>query len=189
MINIHITPESAALAKDLQSGEKLMQAIARAIAQENELTLSAIKAKRLTGQGPFPVDEHRLGKRTGQLFSLAAASPPVITGTRVVSSLGDSVKYAAIHEFGGVIHHPARAMQIRHRIDALGNLVRQENHPNLARFAKASHKRVKEQTVQAEAYDVTIPARSVFQTGISERIKDYQESIAKAADAAMGGAK
>ncbi len=77
-----------------------------------EITAGRIKQTRLVGHGPFPVSEHRLGQRSGQLELRTQSKPPVIIseGNQVVveGGIGSSVFYAAIHEFGGK-HAPERA--------------------------------------------------------------------------------
>jgi phage gpG-like protein len=61
--------------------------------------------ERLTGRGPFPVAEHRLGERTGQLrlrtYSTEATIVTEGDQVRVTGAIGSPVFYAAIHEFGG----------------------------------------------------------------------------------------
>jgi hypothetical protein len=73
-----------------------------------------IQERRLTGHGPYPVAEHRLGERTGQLKLRTRATPATVTaqGEEAVVSgaIGSSVKYAAAHEFGSAkAHVPERA--------------------------------------------------------------------------------
>lgn len=73
--------------------------------------------------------------------------------------IGASTEYAAIHQFGGTVTHPAHSTKVRLRMDAKGNLARQANHKNLAVFARDSHKRVRESWHEVGEYTVTIPAR------------------------------
>ena len=80
--------------------------------------------------------------------------------------VGSNVAYAAIHQFGGTIHHAARSIRVRLRTDKAGNLLRQGDKGNakssgkgLAVFARDSHKQVRETWHTAEAWQVNIPAR------------------------------
>ncbi|GHU47399.1 hypothetical protein AGMMS50289_22520 [Betaproteobacteria bacterium] len=76
--------------------------------------------------------------------------------------VGSNVKYAAIHQFGGTIHHAARSVRVRLRTDKQGNLLRQGdkgNSKNLAVFAKDRHKQARETWHTTGAWQVNIPAR------------------------------
>jgi phage gpG-like protein len=97
----------------------------------------------------------------------------------VTSSIGDNVVYAAVHEFGGTIHHEARTGMARLHLDARGQLFRQVGNANLAVFAKTSHaaSRVKEVAYKAEAYDVEMPERAPFRTGIEEVREHYGRMV------------
>jgi len=159
---------------------RMGETVAAAMSLENQYTLANIVEKHLTGQGPYPVDRHRLGERSHQLRGSARTTEPVIEGNQVTSSIGSQVIYAGIHEFGGVIHHAARQVTVRLRTDRQGNLIRQPGHEHLAMFARTSHKRAKEVKSQAPAYDVQMPARAPFMTGIQERSAEYGKSISAA---------
>lgn len=82
------------------------------------------------------------------------------------SLIGSNKSYAAIHQFGGTIDHPAHPVRTRLRTDRKGNLVRQGDEgrlKNLAVFAKENgskpHKLFRESWHQVDAYSVTIPSR------------------------------
>lgn len=76
-----------------------------------------------------------------------------------VGAGGAAKDYAAIHQFGGTVDRPAHSVRTRLRTNAKGDLLRQGNHPNLAVFAKDSHKRARESWSTVDAYKVEIPAR------------------------------
>lgn len=156
-----------------------MNAVCVGMDRANQLALTNIQKAHLTGRGPFPPEEHRLGVVTNRLRGAAWASPAVATGTMVTSAIDDNVKYAAIHEFGGTVHHPARTGTARLRTDKLGNLLKQAINANLVIFAKAGHKRVKEVAYKAEAYDVTMPERAPFRTGIEEMLGQYGKQVSE----------
>jgi phage gpG-like protein len=160
--------------------QRTLNAIARAMDQENQLTIGEIKTKHLTGNGPFPVDEHRLGRVTGRLRGSINASESQINGNQVDSSIGSNVKYAAIHEFGGTIPIPARKQTIRHKVDARGNLVKQLTNSNLLVFGNADAKRVRETTVSVAAHEIEMPERAPIRTGIDECKPNYTRSIGAA---------
>lgn len=68
--------------------------------------------------------------------------------------------YARIQNDGGTISFAPRSGTVRLRTDRKGNLLRQDGSPNLARFAKGSHKRVSERRwTNSTGWTVTIPAR------------------------------
>ena len=187
---INLTPEAEALVANLQAmPANALMAIARAMDQENLITESHIRETRLTGQGPFPVEQHRLGRRTGRLRESLASSPAVISGNQVVSGIGSNVVYAAVHEFGTTIHRKEREQKIRLRTDARGNLMRQLGHSNLAVFARSSsgyaHNRFKESTVKVGAHDVVMPERAPVRTGIQECLPNYNRSLSAALIAAL----
>ena len=187
-IKIELTPEAQAILKDLNMApEWIMPAIAKGMDQANLFAVSAIQRDRLTGKGPFPVSDHKLGIRTGRLRGGLWASPTTTSGTEAETGIGDNVKYAAIHEFGGVIHHKARTGTARLRTDRAGNLLRQIGFGNLAIFARGSHKRAKNVDYTAGEHDVTIPERAPIRTGIRENLDDYGKTVSDAICAVWKG--
>jgi len=180
-IRIALTPQAEAIVASYQTlPGRILMAIVAGMDKANQLALSNIQAKHLTGKGPFPVEEHKLGRVTGLLRASAWASgAQPISNTTVQSGIGSNVKYARIHEVGGRISHPARQMKLRHRLDARGNLVKQLGNSNLLMFARAGHKRARETTVQGKAYVVEMPARAPFRTGIEETAPTYKATISQ----------
>jgi hypothetical protein len=176
---IELSPEALKIIADLGSPEWMLRAIATVMDRENQLTIGNIQKAHLTGKGPFPPEEHRLGVRTNRLRSSVTASGAAIVGERVESAIGSNVKYAAVHEFGRTIHHQARAGSVRLRTDAKGNLLGQRSNGKLAVFAKKGHKRAVTRTYQAGAYDVEMPERAPFRTGIEERLPAMGRAISE----------
>ncbi|MDR3427852.1 hypothetical protein [Silvimonas sp.] len=163
---------------------QILGAIVRGMDQANQHAVKIIKRDHLTGDGPFPPSEHRLGRGKGtlggRLRGSANATPSKpISATQVQSAIGSNVIYAAIHEFGGRIHHETRTMKIRHKLDARGNLVKQLANDHLLVFARAGAKRARTQTVQAQAHDVTMPERAPFRTGLAESRGQYTTNISR----------
>jgi len=106
IITIQLSSSAIALAdKFRQSPQEFPQAIKRGMNRALQIVAGRIQEKRLTGHGPFPVALHRLGERTGQLKLRTRSTPATVTATgntvTVTGAIGSSVKYAAVHEFGG----------------------------------------------------------------------------------------
>jgi phage gpG-like protein len=111
-----------------------------------EIVTGRIQEKRLSGKGPFPVEEHRLGQVTQQLTRSTRSTPAKVTstGTQAVieGSIGASVRYAAVHEFGFLGEVQVKAFKRKGR------------------------------SVKAYQRRMNIRARAPFQTGINEN-RDY----------------
>ncbi len=112
-ITIQLSPNAIALSEKFKRApHEFPQAIKRGMTRALAVVSGRIQEKRLTGHGPFPATEHRLGERTGQLKLRTQSKPVQITseGTQTIieGGIGSSLFYAAIHEFGGK-HAPERA--------------------------------------------------------------------------------
>ncbi len=112
-ITIQLSPQAIALTEKFKRApQEFPQAIKRGMTRALAIVSGRIQERRLTGHGPFPATEHRLGERTGQLKLRTLATPATVksTGNQVVveGAIGSNVFYAAIHEFGGK-HAPERA--------------------------------------------------------------------------------
>ena len=123
---------------------------------------------------------------------LFRSSDPVIDGLMVRSAIGDNVtnrgvNYAAVHEFGGTAHHPARAGTVKLLTTKGGTLIGQSKNAKLAVFASGKAKHFKEVAYQGKAYDVEIPARGMFQRGINDRLANCGKSISAAVVSTLGG--
>jgi len=104
-ITIQISPGALALTEKFRNApETFPQAIKRGMDKALSITAGRIQEQRLTGKGPFPVELHRLGERTGQLKLRTRSTAAVITTTggnaEVTGAIGSSVKYAEYQEFG-----------------------------------------------------------------------------------------
>jgi phage virion morphogenesis protein len=77
----------------------------------------------------------------------------------IIGAGGAAAAYAAIQQFGGTIERAPYSTRVRLRTDAKGNLLKNADHPNLAVFAKDSHKRARTSWHPVSSYSVTIPAR------------------------------
>lgn len=96
---VQVSPDLSAALRGLKPAalrERIVAGLTRGVA----LIKGRIEAKRLTGKGPFPVAQHRLGVVTGRLRQSLRQGPTTITGDVIATSLGSNVEYAAAHEFG-----------------------------------------------------------------------------------------
>jgi hypothetical protein len=185
-MKIILSPEAQRTVASLQTMPQRMAAtIAKAMDLENQSTLQNIVENHLTGKGPYPIEDHKLGERSHQLRNSARATAATIEGNTIDSALGSPLVYAGPNEFGARITMPARQQKVRLRVDARGALVRQLGKSNLAMFARSSHKRVKESTVHVGAHEINLPERAPFRTGITERLPNYGQRISAAIIDAM----
>lgn len=129
--------------------------------------------------GPWPKLKDK-GRNDGMILQdsgrLAGSVTPFFDSQ--VSGIGTNVAYAAIQHQGGDIVRAAYSMQIRHRTNAAGELLRTKyfNGKGLV-FAKDSHKRVRTTWAEVAEYTIHIPARPYMpateaglQAGVSEEI-------------------
>lgn len=112
-ITIQLSPQAIALTRKYREAPtEFPQAIKRGMTRSLAIVAGRIQEKRLTGRGPFPVVERRLGERSGQLKLRTRSTPAQITSTgttsEIVGAIGSSVRYAAFQEFG-TRRLPARA--------------------------------------------------------------------------------
>ena len=149
--------------------------------EQNQLTIGHTRQARLTGKGPFPVSEGRLGVRTNRLRSSLRAAKASITGNSVVSSIGSNVEYAAAHEFGYFGQATIKS-----------HLRRQKSRDKFAKlFVNGKLKRVRTVTgqagVQAYATTISIPARAPITHGIEDRKRDYERAMSQSIIATLRG--
>jgi phage gpG-like protein len=101
MSSIVLTTNPPDLVQRLADQPRYLRRIAGVIDKENQLTVGHIISTRMTGQGPFPPSEGRLGVRTGRLRRSLRATRTEVVGDGVVSAIGTNVQYMGPHEFGG----------------------------------------------------------------------------------------
>lgn len=101
-LRIRIQPASQRVIDDVGTlGRRILEAIARGFNRANEQTVRHIQNKRLSGKGPFPVPQHRLGVVTGRLRASLRLERARVAGNNVVGgAITTDVPYAAVHEFG-----------------------------------------------------------------------------------------
>ncbi len=155
-----------------------------------------VVAEKLSGQV--------LNVRTGRLWrSINQAVVQTDGGNSITGIVSTAVEYAAIHEYGGVIHRVSNPGVVRLRTDAKGNLLRQGEEgalAHLAVFAKRSHKRFKEVTFASayvtddfgnqvgvpKPYEIVMPQRSFLRSALQEM---SPEILAEIRAAAIDGAR
>jgi phage gpG-like protein len=162
-ITIELTPSAQALIERWRTmPRQSVEAIRSSMTKSLEIVTGRIQEKRLSGKGPFPVEEHRLGQVTQQLTRSALPTPAkaTSTGTQAIieGSIGASVRYAAVHEFG-----------------FLGEV-------------QVKTFRRKGRSVKAFTRRMNIRARAPFQTGINENRDYISEKIEASLIATLGGA-
>jgi len=112
-----------------------------------------------------------LNVRTGRLRRSIGQSVQQ-DGTSVTGFVSTALAYAPIHEYGGVINRISKAGVARLRVDAKGNLLRQELNgepSHLAVFARKSHKRVKEVPFEGgKSYQIRMPERSFLRSALRD---------------------
>jgi hypothetical protein len=146
-IAVQLSPDALELIDKFKGApQQISQAIKRGMDRSLEVVTGRIQDKRLSGVGPFPVEEHRLGQVTQQLWRSTRATPSTVESsgvqTVVTGKIGASVIYAEVHEFGfqGVV--------------------------SVKTFIR------KGRSVKAHQRRMNIRARAPFQTGIGENL-DY----------------
>jgi len=179
-LQIKLSPEAEKIVAGYQTlPARLVTAVVAGMKEANLFAIANIQRAHLRGKGPFPPSEHKLGVRTGRLLgSVWDTDPTPVSNTQIQSFVGSDVIYAGPHEYGGVIHHPALQLKLRHAVDKKGSLLKQRTNSNLLKFAKRG-KPARESTVQGKAYDVTMPERAPFRAGLAESAPEYTRSISE----------
>jgi phage gpG-like protein len=137
--------------------QEMLKAIAAALNQAGPIIVgNAVENRFLGSPGPFPISEHKLGRRTGRLRqSIRNTAPQIQEGESAVTmGFGSNVKYFAIHEFGGEVKRKARTQVNNFRFLADGKSVR---------FAKVKDATFSQKNEIGES-SYQMPAREPMQT-------------------------
>lgn len=140
----------------------MLRAVAKGMERGTLVIAGKIQKERLTGKGPFPIPQNRLGVVTGRLRQSVRTTKPQINGDQVTTSIGSNVSYAALHEFG------------------FSGLVKVKAHP--VTIEKAFGRKLKAPvtfTRKAHERSVTIAERKPFRTGIAEHLGDIETEITR----------
>jgi phage gpG-like protein len=172
-ITIQLSPSAIALSDKFRNAPReFPQAIKRGMTRALQIVAGRIQEKRLTGHGPFPVAEHRLGERSGQLKLRTRATEATVVSegdiATVSGTVGSSVVYAAVHEFGfeGDVTVKAHERRLFRRTSTRGKPLKK---PKL----KGSTQ------VRSFTRHMSIPERAPFRTGIRENVPYISGEIEK----------
>jgi len=181
-LRVELSEEAEAMLSRMRSSGPVLRQMARAMDRENQFTVAHIASVRMRGNDgkPFPPELHVLGVRTARLRRSLRAVKAEVSGEVIESSIGSNVKYAGVHEFGGRIEVPPRAVTVRLKETRKGELARQIGFENLAVFAKRTAKRAREVRTQRRGYTIEMPARAPIRSGIEDRLERYGEALSEA---------
>ena len=169
VIQVELPEDARALIKGLEEfPDKIVLALKRGIDKALPEVASQIQAQRLTGQGPFPVEEHMLGVRSGQLRQSVWFAEGVIQDNTVTASLGSPVRYAAVHEFGFEGDVQVRPFFRKNR--------RADQYGKIERVSRRTGRRYKSTVktasgiapVTSHTRHMRIPARAPFGYGVAD---------------------
>lgn len=98
--SVTVSPNLEAALRALKP-DVMRRAIGAGMVRATELIKGQIERKRLTGKGPFPPSQNKLGVITGRLRqSLTYSKDATLNGDAIRTHIGSNVKYLAAHEFG-----------------------------------------------------------------------------------------
>ena len=147
--------------------ERLAVAVARGTSAGVQVALGKTQKERFTGRGPFPINENRIGIRTGRLRNsllLSSMSRDAQgVGARVVST---GVKYFAPHEFGfaGTVNVKEHARTVATYNGKRVKATRKPRKSDKFTITKTTS------TVRAHQRKVNIPERRMLRTGLAEHL-------------------
>jgi len=179
-ITIAFTPAAqAVLNRYADLPQRIRGGIAVGLREQNQLTVAHIQRQYLSFSKSSPPVPEGLRVQSNRLRASIRATDPRISGDEITTSIGTNVKYAVIHEFGGVFTVTKKPGTVRLRTDRGGNLLRQGKNGKLAIFAKNTHKSAKEVAFAGSTYTVTYPARAPIRHGIEDCAADYTRRISR----------
>lgn len=171
LVRIQVEADTAALLRRA-APETMLRVVKRAMDRAVQATHGHITKERLTGQGPFPVAQRRLGVVTNRLRGSLRWTRAVISGDTVTAAIGSNVKYAAAHEFGfngsvQVKAHQRRSARIDGQRATLAMAAAADRKNRRGRKNQLAVSR-STSTVKAHARKMRIPERRPVRTGIEE---------------------
>lgn len=191
MIQVKLTPEARQrLAQMKQFPARMAHAVAQEFDLQNEYTVGAIQEKRLSGKGPFPVSEGRLGVVTNRLRTSLRRTKAVQSGGGLIGSIGSNVIYAGAHEFGFEgsvsVKSYTRKLASGDRFSINGAQVRRgtASHIMGGNLKKVARTASGVATVKAHTRHMHVPERAPIRKGIEERLELYVEPLSNAIVAA-----
>jgi len=135
----------------------MLEEMRRTMDTQNQESIGHISRNRLSGQGPYPVSQHRLGIVSGKLWQSLWAVPAWILGQDVMSGIGVPLRYGMAHEFGFAEEVAVRA-HTRRRTTGKGS----------------------DTLVRAHRRKMKIPERAAIRYGLKDRIAAYGRALSGA---------
>jgi phage gpG-like protein len=168
-VSITLTPESRALLEDFpQRGPRALQAMAKELDRQNELTIGYAQQNRLSGPRPGT-----LGVRTGRLRGSIRRTNATISGDAITGAIGTNVAYAAVHEYGfdGQVQVRSFTRKVRSRDVRVKRKITAKGIGFVRGFTR--HMRM--------------PARPYIMPSIEERLPEYNAGLSAAVVRALEG--
>lgn len=157
--------------------ELILDAIRTGMDKGGQIMLGKITQERFTGQGPYPVEEGRLGVRTNRLRGGLRVTPAVIDGQKVTAGMGSNVRYFGVHErgFDGTVE----VRQFTRQVSG-SQFAKKENaiSPKL-RGKKKRAEALGTETVKAHSRHMHMPARYPMGHGIADHVEDLTSAISQ----------
>lgn len=175
--SVGIAPETQRLVARMEDfPDRILPAMARGMSRAAQIAAGRIVQKRLSGQGPFPVRDHRLGVVTSRLRSSVRATEAEISGGQVSVTIGTNVEYAAAHEFGfkGKVQVPQHSRAVRSR-DTFADVSRMTAGGRVRKTRERMSSGVT--IVKAHARMMNIPARAPFGYGAADEAGTFNREI------------
>lgn len=160
-MNITLTTNAAKILAGLeQLTPNILNAVARKMDYENQLTVGHIQKTKLSQRG-----EMTLGVVTNRARGSLRASRAAVLGQEVRSSIGSNVRYLGVHEFGSNETVTVRA-HTRRVMPRGGGSARE-----IAAAKPTTQK------VRAHTRRLNFRERRMIRTGIAERAANYSRAI------------
>ena len=164
--------------------KQLLAAIVRGQTKGTAFIHGAITKERLTGQGPFPVDQHRLGVKSGLMRKSLRWTKAESNGNTVTSAIGTNVRYAGAHEFGFSGNVQVKAHTRVHYTEKTAKGTKSISGKSALRVSRKGGKRAlnidfKSGQVRAHTRKVNILERAPIRTGVREHRDVIATEIAR----------
>jgi phage gpG-like protein len=180
MISIQVTDNAAQILAKLQNFPQAMAtSVAKALDQENELTVGQIQIRKLSHKGPMT-----LGVVSARLWKSIVRTCAFVAGGAIISAIGSNVVYAGVHEFGFDGNVSVRAY-VRRRLAPVSAASRVDFNMITGRITRRLIKpKPREQlgliSVRAHTMHMHFPERAPIRSTIEERRADYCASVSQA---------
>lgn len=175
LIDIPLSPETQGFFEKMRNMPTLLrQAMARGLDKGLALASGEIQRTHFTGQGPFPVGEHRLGVRSNRLRrairwnttglpgKTTGGEPSTVSGDTITGQIGANIRYLGAHEYGF-----SGDVQVRPH---LRKSFRQQSFTDPGKKRGFTSRKVRGGDIAVRAFTrrVHIPERAPLRTGIEE---------------------